>query len=151
MRGIIGELKVQDESGFTIIDMEAGLELFGRGTPGPSDLLLAVCEPSVWSLHTALRVIELAAELGIPRVGVVVNKVQEAADVEWVRAALGAEGNTAVEIVAAVPYDRAVSLADRKVQALLDVAPGCAAVVAIEGLADRLLQRTDEAAALPQS
>lgn len=133
MRGIIGELKVG--GGVTIIDMEAGLELFGRGTPGPSDLLVTVVEPSLWSIQTALRIADLAAELGVPKVVAVANKTREPADVEWIREALRPVG---VEVVAVVPYDPAVSLADRRVRALLDIAPESDAVRAIGGLVDHI-------------
>jgi CO dehydrogenase maturation factor len=132
VRGIISELKVAGE-GVTVVDMEAGLELFGRGTPGPSDLIVAVVEPSLWSIQTATRVAELARELGVPRVVAVANKVREDADAEWIRVALIRHG---VEVIAVVPYDTDVSLADRKMSALLDIAPHSKAALAIETLVD---------------
>ena len=130
MRGIIGELKAAE--GITIIDMEAGLELFGRGTPGASDLLTIVIEPSLWSIQTATRIIDLARELGIPKLIAVANKVRDEADVEWIREALRPQG---VEVVGVVPYDTDVSLADRKMRSLLDVAPESAAACAIAEIA----------------
>ena len=134
MRGIIGELKVEG-TGVTVVDMEAGLELFGRGTPGPSDLLVAVIEPSLWSIQTALRVVELARELAIPKVLAVANKVREDADVEWIRGALAPAG---VDLIGVVPYDPAVSQADRTMRSLLDIAPASDAARAIAGIVDHL-------------
>lgn len=130
MRGIIGELKAAE--GITIIDMEAGLELFGRGTPGASDLLAIVIEPSLWSIQTATRIIDLARELAIPKLMAVANKIREEADVEWIREALRPQG---VEVAGVVPYDTDVSLADRKMSSLLDIAPESAAACAIAELA----------------
>ena len=130
MRGIIGELKAAE--GITIIDMEAGLELFGRGTPGASDLLAIVIEPSLWSIQTATRIIDLARELGIPKLMAVANKIREEADVEWIREALRPQG---VEVAGVVPYDTDVSLADRRMGSLLDIAPESAAARAIAELA----------------
>lgn len=134
MRGIIGELKVEG-TGVTVVDMEAGLELFGRGTPGPSDLLVAVIEPSLWSIQTALRVVELARELAIPKVVAVANKVREDADVDWIRGALAPTG---VELIGVVPYDRAVARADRTMRSLLDIAPVSDAARAIAGIVDHV-------------
>lgn len=131
MRGIIGELEAG--GGVTIVDMEAGLELFGRGTPGPSDLLISVVEPSLWSVQTAARIAELATELGIPKLVAVANKVGDDTDVAWIREALRAKD---VEVVAVVPFDPEVSRADRKMQSLLDIAPGSPAAQAIATVAD---------------
>jgi CO dehydrogenase nickel-insertion accessory protein CooC1 len=131
VRGIIGELKVT--GGVTIIDMEAGLELFGRGTPGPSDVVITVVEPSLWSIQTSMRVSELAKELGIPKVLGVANKVRDESDVRWMREALQPYG---VDIVAEVPYDPAVTDADRKMRSLIDVAPESPAARAIGSLVD---------------
>ena len=146
MRGIIGELKAAE--GITIIDMEAGLELFGRGTPGASDLLAIVIEPSLWSIQTATRIIDLARELGIPKLIAVANKVREEADVEWIREALRPQG---VEVVGVVPYDTDVSLADRKMGSLLDVAPESAAVCAIAELAGVIAREVGAAPAAPEA
>ena len=131
MRGIIGELDV--DNAITIVDMEAGLELFGRGTPRASDLLLTVVEPSLWSIETATRVAELARELGIPKLAAIANKVREEADLEWIREALKPHD---VEVVAVVPYDPAVSLADRRMRSLLDIAGESQAACAIAALAE---------------
>lgn len=137
--------------------MEAGLELFGRGTPGPSDLLISVVEPSLWSIQTATRIAELAKELGIPKVAAVANKIRDEVDIEWIREALQPLG---VPVVAAVPYDGAVSLADRKMRSLLDVdadSPAAKAIATVvdfiegevrpsnaNGHADPAVEQTDE-------
>ena len=146
MRGIIGELKAAD--GITIIDMEAGLELFGRGTPGASDLLVIVIEPSLWSIQTATRIIDLARELGIPKLIAVANKIREEADAEWIREALGPLG---VEVAGVVPYDAAVSLADRKMRSLLDIAPESDAAQALGALAVAIAREVGAGPAAPEA
>lgn len=146
MRGIIGELKAAE--GITIIDMEAGLELFGRGTPGASDLLTIVIEPSLWSIQTATRIVDLARELGIPKLIAVANKVREEADVEWIREALQPQG---VEVVGVIPYDADVSLADRKMSSLLDIAPESAAARAIAELAGVIAREVGAAPPAPEA
>jgi CO dehydrogenase maturation factor len=142
VRGIIGELKAAE--GITVIDMEAGLELFGRGTPGASDLLAIVIEPSLWSIQTATRIIDLARELGIPKLMAVANKIREEADVEWIREALRPQG---VEVAGVIPYDADVSLADRRMGSLLDIAPESAAARAIADLAGVIARQVGAAPA----
>jgi CO dehydrogenase maturation factor len=71
-----------------ILDMEAGLEHLGRGSSGGVDLLIIVVEPTARSTETARRIQHLARDLGIRKVGLVVNKGGTAAEVDAVRAAL---------------------------------------------------------------
>jgi len=115
--------------------MEAGLELFGRGTPGASDLLLIVVDPSRWSIETAVRISMLARELGIPKLAAVANKVHDEVDVEWIREALRPHH---VEVLAIVPYDSEVTAADHRMRALVDEAPDSPAVKAIAAVADSI-------------
>jgi CO dehydrogenase maturation factor len=58
-----------------VVDMEAGLEQFGRSTCRGVDLLLIVVEPGSRSVDTAARMAALAAEMGVPRTAVVANRV----------------------------------------------------------------------------
>jgi CO dehydrogenase maturation factor len=119
-----------------VADMEAGLENFSRGTPRHTDTVISVVEPYYRSLETGARVVELARELGVPRVHVVANKIRDEGDREAVAAFCQARG---LEIFASVPHDAAVLDADRSRSALLDRAPASAAVAAITELAARLL------------
>ncbi|MBE8539829.1 P-loop NTPase [Geoglobus acetivorans] len=65
------------ENDVLLIDMEAGIEHLGRGTAKGVDLLIAVVEPGVRSFETLSRIEKLAEDIGIDRVGVVVNKYIE--------------------------------------------------------------------------
>jgi CO dehydrogenase maturation factor len=96
----------------TLVDMEAGLEHLSRsgGTLAHADLLLVVCEPTRKSVVTAARTAALAAELGIPRVLAVGNKVRSPADVQYLRAALAEEG---LEVAGVLPYEELIVEADR--------------------------------------
>lgn len=58
-----------------LIDMEAGVESFGRGMKRGVDTVLAVVEPSFDSLALAERILYMAEGLGIPAVQAVLNKV----------------------------------------------------------------------------
>jgi len=58
-----------------IVDMEAGVEHFGRGVETSMDNVLVVVEPSLDSLQLAEKVNSLASGIGINDVRAVLNKV----------------------------------------------------------------------------
>ena len=58
-----------------IIDLEAGVEHFGRGVETSVDTVLVVVEPSVDSLEVAERIFELSSGLNIGDVWAVLNKI----------------------------------------------------------------------------
>lgn len=65
------------EKDVLILDMEAGIEHLGRGTARGVDLLIAVVEPGSRALETLERIEKLARDIGIEKIGVVVNKFIE--------------------------------------------------------------------------
>jgi CO dehydrogenase maturation factor len=91
-----------------ILDMEAGIEHLTRGTVAAVDWLLVVVEPGRLSLETARRIMRLARDLGLARVGVVLNKVSCPADEAFVRDELGDVG-----LLASLPYSEHLRLLDR--------------------------------------
>ena len=60
-----------------ILDMEAGIEHLGRGTARGVDLLIAVVEPGTRAIETLERIERLGKDIGIERIGVVINKYIE--------------------------------------------------------------------------
>lgn len=64
----------EDES--LLLDLEAGLEPFGRSVVEGLDLLLIVVEPGMRSLDTARRILAMASSLGVRAIRVVANKVR---------------------------------------------------------------------------
>lgn len=122
----------------TILDTEASIEHLSRGTVRNVDALIVVTEPYYRSLETAGRVVPLAAELGIPKVWVVANKIRDGRDKE---AILQYGAGHAFEMLGAVPFDPEVAEADLAGRALIDHAPHAPAVRAIEALADALTER----------
>lgn len=64
----------EDES--VILDLEAGLESFGRSAVEGLDLLLIVVEPGKRSMETARRILRMLPDLGIRNTRLVVNKVR---------------------------------------------------------------------------
>ncbi len=75
VRALVKRLILEkDES--LILDLEAGLESFGRSVVEGLDLLLVVVEPGMRSVDTARRILEMAPGLGVRTVRVVANKVR---------------------------------------------------------------------------
>ncbi|HEX9204578.1 MAG TPA: hypothetical protein VF853_01495, partial [Candidatus Deferrimicrobiaceae bacterium] len=58
-----------------ILDLEAGLESFGRAVVEGLDLLWIVVEPGMRSVETARRILGMSISLGVRNVRVVANKV----------------------------------------------------------------------------
>lgn len=92
-----------------IVDMEAGVEHFGRGVEMGLDSVLVVIEPSFESLLIAERVNSLAAEIEIGDVWAVVNKVTS----EELAVKLSDElGKRDIAVIGSVHYDPEIFEAD---------------------------------------
>lgn len=91
-----------------LLDMEAGLEHFGRGTVDSVDLLIIVVEPGMRSVRTGAQIERLATELGIKQIGYVANKVASPEDEAFV-----ADQMAGKDLLMVAPFDRAVQLADQ--------------------------------------
>lgn len=102
-----------------LIDMEAGVEHFGRGTVEAVDLLLIVVEPGNRSFQTARQIEKLARELGIARIALVANKVDSDADEAFVRSEAAD-----FELIAALPSDLDIRASDRAGRCCYDLSEG---------------------------
>jgi CO dehydrogenase maturation factor len=72
-----------------LLDMEAGVEHLGRGTLAGIDHLLVLVIPSKSSVRTALKIRQLAEEVGIPRISYVGNMIVDKEDEAFLAGALG--------------------------------------------------------------
>ena len=73
LKSVLAHLVLRERS-FVLVDLEAGVEHLGRGTVEGVDGLVVVSEPSRRSLDTAARVGTLAADLGLSRQVLAVNR-----------------------------------------------------------------------------
>jgi len=73
-REIVEKLTISDGE-VLILDMEAGVESFGRGVERHADTVLVIVEPSFESIVVAERIIQMAQGMGIGRTGAVLNKM----------------------------------------------------------------------------
>jgi len=111
-----------------IVDMEASPEHLSRGTARHVDVLLLVTEPYYRSLEAVRRLADLAAELPIPRVGVVISKVRSPEDAEAVRAFCDRHD---LSVIGEIPWSEAAVTSDVAARPLLDAHPDDPAVAAI--------------------
>jgi len=73
-RDLMGKLLVADK-GIVLVDMEAGIESFGRGVERNVDTVLVIVEPSFESMVLAEKIGYMAEGMGIVRVKAILNKV----------------------------------------------------------------------------
>lgn len=73
-REFLKKLRLKEDE-LVIVDMEAGVEHFGRGVEASLDSVLIVVEPSFESLEMAGRVNNMAASIGVKNIWAVFNKV----------------------------------------------------------------------------
>jgi CO dehydrogenase maturation factor len=68
-----------------IMDMEAGVEHLGRATAQAVDQLIVVVEPGKRSIETAYKIRELADDIKLTKISLIVNKVKDATDKEFIK------------------------------------------------------------------
>ena len=90
-----------------ILDMEAGIEHLGRATAQSVSAMIVVVEPGQRSLQTARTICRLAEEIHLPRVGVVINKVQPGLVLDPLTAALDG-----MPVLGVLSFDPAIAQAD---------------------------------------
>ena len=73
-RELMGKLVVNDKE-IVLIDMEAGVENFGRGLERSVDTILMIVEPSFESMVLAGKIRYMAEGMGISRIQAILNKV----------------------------------------------------------------------------
>jgi CO dehydrogenase maturation factor len=100
-REFLSRLRLKDDE-LAIVDMEAGVEHFGRGVDTSIDEVLTVVEPSLESVTLAERVNSLAAGSGVGRSWAVLNKVTSPEMESKLKEDLARRGIT---VIGAIPYD----------------------------------------------
>lgn len=91
-----------------ILDMYAGVEHLGRATVDFVDALIIVCEPTRRSLETAAQIQKLARDIGLTRLWLVGNKVQDENESAFLKAE-----SSSLPVLGLLPADPAVQEADR--------------------------------------
>lgn len=111
---------------FVVVDMEASPEHVSRGTIRHADAVWLIAEPYYRSLETVRRMAALIAELNVPTVAVVGNKVRTADDRAAIAELCQRHG---LAFAGSVPWSDDVIAADRDRASVID-RPGALPVVA---------------------
>ncbi len=106
-----------NEKEVALVDMEAGIEHFGRGVESGLNTVLMIVEPSFESINMAERIQRLASGIGIKRVGAIVNKASSESMSDRLVEELK---KREVSILGALPYDEEVFTAGLEGQPLAE-------------------------------
>lgn len=123
LKRIINHLVLRSND-VVILDMEAGLEHFGRGTTEGMDQFIVVIEPGARSIQTYKNVKRLANDLGVKQVRVVANKVRGEEDEEFIKSKI-----PACDLLGFVHYNSEVIDADRQGKSPFDFSPAAKAEI----------------------
>jgi CO dehydrogenase maturation factor len=93
-----------------IVDMEAGIEHFGRGIDNSIDAVLVVVEPSFESIALAEKIKDLASGIN-KKLWAVLNKISSESLISELKAKLKSRE---METIGVIPYDASVFLAGLK-------------------------------------
>lgn len=121
-----------------IVDLEAGVEHFGRGTAEHVDVMLIVTEPSLKSLETAKRVYTLSRDMGIETIFVVGNKIIDSSDEARVKNFCQANE---IPLLGLIPHDEEIRKSDAQGVMLDTFSDGFRR---IQSLSNKLLGLTPE-------
>jgi CO dehydrogenase maturation factor len=125
---------VLDDHQIAIVDMEAGVEHFGRGIVEAIDTVLVVVEPSYDSMKMAEKIDELVSAMG-KGVAVILNKMSSAPIGLKMRTELAARG---IRVSGDVPNDPLVAEASWDGSVLLSGMAFEAAGTILDGLLSRM-------------
>lgn len=139
VNSVLGEILAETLAMYelVIVDFDAGLEHFSRGSGNPSDSLIISCDPSQLSFDTARRIADLVRELALPYehlylAGCRFSREEEALFYEMAR-------DTGIDTLGVIPYDREVACRNLAGRDLLSLPLENPAVQAAEGMLRTLL------------
>lgn len=121
-----------------VVDMEAGVEHLGRGTASQVDSMIVVADSSRKSLEIAKKIYALAKESGINKVFIVGNRIRDSEEKDLITDFAGKNG---LPLLAFIPYDETVMKADRVGETPLIYSGTSKAIIAIQRIGERLLQK----------
>ena len=101
-----------------VMDMVAGTEHMGRGTAKAVDALIIVVEPGSRSIKAAKEFSLMASALGIKKMFVIGNKINDEEDMKYVQSNM-ADYN----IAGFLPMNKIVPIAERQSASLFEISP----------------------------
>ena len=122
-----------------ILDMEAGIEHLGRATARAVDRLIIVVEPGKRSIDTALKIVDLARDIGLNAVSLIANKIRSDQDRDFIMNSAGG-----LPVIGFLPFEEAFMKADMLRMPSWEADPLCLA--RCRDIAKKLLDGEDGAA-----
>jgi len=127
---------IVDRNEAVVIDMEAGIEHFGRATAKHVDIMLAVADANMKALEIAKKINEFSKKAGIEKIFLVGNKIKSGDEKELLK---GFSEENDILLLGFVPYDSSIFEADMKGTTPLLHCSSCEAITAIEKIGESLL------------
>lgn len=129
-REFLKKLRLEPDE-IALVDMEAGIEHFGRGVDTSIDTVVTVVEASLESVELAEKVQRLAVEAGANFAGAILNKLSSDELASNLSAELRARG---ISLLAMIPYHEQIAQANMAGAALDSAMPGTEVAAAVDAL-----------------
>lgn len=142
LAGVVEAMNLREREAI-LMDTQAGVEHFGRALAKGFHHALVVCDPTFNAVQVAVHAARLAAEMGIPAVHLVANRVRDAGEAARLEARLAEAGGFPFASMHVLPYDDALLAAEPSVTPLL--ADGDAPLLSAVAGVIAALARTEEA------
>jgi len=84
IKNLLSHLMFQKDE-HLVMDMEAGVEHFGRATAQSCDFVITVVEPSINAIGTARKIAGFAHDIGIKKVFAIGNKIRDKKDIKFIK------------------------------------------------------------------
>lgn len=134
IRALLRHLIVERKEA-VILDMEAGIEHFGRATAKHVNIMLAVADANMKALEVAKKIFQLSREAGIENIFLLGNKIKDEKEKELL---LRFSKQNNLSILGFIPYDHSVFEADMKGVTPLLGSVNSPALTALEEIAEKL-------------
>jgi len=118
LSSVVSYIRLRDDE-VIIMDTQAGVEHFGRSMAGGFSKAIIVTEPSFNSISVALHSAELAGQLDVPELHLVVNRVRSEADVRKAENLIG--DFSGFKSVHYIPFDDEVMKVEPDITELVDM------------------------------
>jgi len=123
-----------------ILDLEAGVEVFGRRVVEGMDAVIVVVEPSKRSIETLKRIVTLAENIQVKQILAVANKIETEGQAQFIEAATG---QLNIPLIGKIPRQVDVVEADLQGIPLIDFDKSSNIIKTIESIATELLNRSN--------
>lgn len=138
IRALIRHLILRRDE-MVVLDLEAGVEVFGRRIVEGMDAVLAVLEPSKRAVATLERITKLANKIQVRQILAVANKIESEGQAQFMKTAADQLG---IPLLGKIPRQGEAVEADLHGIPLIDYSPESPVIKNIESIVVNLLTRS---------